>query len=500
VHEPGEPDLKVAPVDVTFWLLLPACASALLLAVTNQLTQDVAAIPLLWVVPLSLYLLTFILCFGDERAYRPLRDIPLLGAALVTGVYVMDQVSFEVLWQVALYSVAMFMSCFALHGELVRLRPGPRHLTAFYLMVAGGGALGGVFVALVAPAVFAGYWEYHLTLVLTPVLVLAARILDVRRRRQAGGPRTSWINDRRTLSIVGMAAVAGIGVLGVVLVRDIEDSNRGLLTRERNFYGSVRVFEFNKQSPDRAMVVMEHGRILHGFQFTAPDKREVPGAYYGPNSGAGIVLRDYPRQAPLSVGVIGLGAGMLAAYAQPDEDWHFYEINPMVTRLAERYFTFLADARDRGAHLDVRLGDGRSVLQRQVDGGADPRFDVLVLDAFSSDAIPVHLLTREAFELYWRALKPDGVLAVNISNRHVDLSPVVRKLAEVYGKEAHWVSGQAGDGEGVLASVWVLVTSNRAFLDTPDVAAHLQPWPEDASKPRLWTDDFSNVYSLMRLY
>jgi hypothetical protein len=387
-----------------------------------------------------------------------------------------------------------------LHGELVRLRPGPRHLTAFYLIVAVGGALGGVFVALVAPAVFAGYWEYQLTLVLTSLLVLAARTLDLRRHRPRSGPRLRWAGDQRVLTAAGGAAVAGIALLAVVLVRDIEDSNQGLLTRERNFYGSVRVFEFNTQSPDQAMVVMEHGRILHGFQFTAPEKRGVPGAYYGPNSGAGIALRDYPRQSPLSVGVIGLGAGMLAAYAQPDEQWQFYEINPMVTRLADQYFTFLKDARERGADLDVRVGDGRSVLQRQLDQGEARRFDVLVLDAFSSDAIPVHLLTREAFELYWRALKPDGVLAINISNRHVDLSPVVRKLAEVNGKEAHWVSGQAGDGEGVLASVWVLVTSNRTFLDAPDVAAHLQPWPENAPKPRLWTDDFSNVYSLMRLY
>jgi len=288
-------------------------------------------------------------------------------------------------------------------------------------------------------------------------------------------------------------------VLAVFLVRDIQESNRHVLARDRNFYGSVRVFDFNAGSPE-AMVIMEHGRILHGFQFAAPEKRELPAAYYGPNSGAGLALRNYPRDGELSVGVIGLGAGMLAAYAEPNDEWRFYEINPMVTRLAERYFTYLSDARERGAHLHVLHGDGRSVLQRQIDHGGEIQFDVLVLDAFSSDAIPVHLLTREAFELYWRALKPDGVLAINISNRHVDLSPVVRKLAEVNGKEAHWVAGQAGDGEGVLASVWVLVTSNRTFLNTPDVVTHLEPWPKDARQPQLWTDDFSNVYSLMRLY
>jgi hypothetical protein len=172
----------------------------------------------------------------------------------------------------------------------------------------------------------------------------------------------------------------------------------------------------------------------------------------------------------------------------------------MVSELAERYFTYLQDARDRGAHVHTLIGDGRSVLERQLEHGGQMQYDVMVLDAFSSDAIPVHLLTREAFELYWRAMDPDGVLAINISNRHVDLSPVVRKAAEEFGKEAHWVSGRGGDGEGVLDSVWVLVTSNRAFLDTPEVRGALAEWPADAREPVLWTDDFSNIYSLMRLY
>ncbi len=497
----GDPPRAVTPLDVAFWLALPACASALLMATTNQLTQDVAAIPLLWVVPLSLYLLTFILCFGDDRAYRPSRDMAILAAALVAGAYVMNKVAFEVLWQVLLYSFALFVCCFALHGEMVKLRPGIRHLTAFYLVVSLGGALGGVFVALVAPIIFSGYWEYHLMLALTPVLVLMARGMDVRRQLRTGVTARTWTLQPRFLAVGGVAAVAGIAVLSIFLVRDVRDSGQDVLARDRNFYGSVRVFEFNEDFPDQRMTVMEHGRILHGFQYTAPEKRRVTGAYYGPNSGAGIALRNYPRgEHELSVGVIGLGAGILAAYAERDEDWRFYEINPMVTSLAERYFTYLDDARQRGAHVHILHGDGRSVLQRQVDHGGQLQFDILVLDAFTSDAIPVHLLTREAFELYWRVLKPDGVLAVNISNRHVDLSPVVRKLAELNGKEAHWVSGKEGDGEGVLASVWVLVTSNRDFLGAPDVAARLAAWPRDARKPRLWTDDSSNVYSLMHLY
>ena len=497
----GESAQPVTPWNVVLWLVLPACASAMLIATTNQLTQDVAAIPLLWVIPLALYLLTFIVCFGNDHAYQPRRDVFLLALGLVAGAYVMNKVEFEVTTQVLFYSVGLFMCCFALHGELVRVRPEPRHLTAFYLMVAVGGAAGGVFVALIAPVIFTGYWEYPLMLALTPVLVLKARGIELYRiyretpeRIEAGAP---------LLAAGALASVGGIAFLAVFLMRDISASSHDLLSRDRNFYGSVRVFEFNKEFPDQAMVVMEHGRILHGYQFTAPEKRQLPSAYYGPNSGVGVAIRNFPRPAAgsdFSVGVIGLGAGMLAAYAQPDEDWRFYEINPMVTDLADRYFTYLEDARTRGAHVHVLLGDGRSVMQRQLDHGGDMRFDVLVLDAFSSDAIPVHLLTKEAFEMYWQAMNPDGVIAVNISNRHVDLSPVVRKLAEVTGKEAYWVDGHAGDGEGALASVWVLVTSNRAFLDNPQVAAALAEWPANAVKPKLWTDDFSNVYSLMRLY
>jgi len=495
------PGAAVTPAGVALWLLLPACASALLIAVTNQLTQDVAAIPLLWVAPLALYLVTFIVCFGNERAYEPRRDVVLLAIGLVAGVYVMNKVGFEVLWQVLLYSFVLFICCFALHGELVRLRPSARHLTAFYLAVSVGGALGGVFVALVAPLLFNGYWEYHVTLALTPLLVLGARASAIIGRRASAEQPRADRPGRRQLLLAGGGALLGIAVLSAFLVRDIRRANRDVLSRDRNFYGAVRVFEFNREFAESRMTVMEHGRILHGFQYQLPAKRALPSAYYGPNSGVGVAMRNYVKPDPeLSVGVIGLGAGMLAAYAQPDDEWRFYEINPMVTELAAEHFTYLADARDRGAHLHVLHGDGRTVLERQIEHGAELAFDILVLDAFSSDAIPVHLLTKEAFDLYWSVLKPDGVLAINISNRHVDLSPVVRAAAERNGKEAHWVSGRAGDGEGVLASVWVLVTGNRAFLESPDVAANLAAWPEGAREPRLWTDDFSNVLSLMRLY
>ena len=487
----------VTPTNVALWLALPACASVVLLATTNQLTQDVASIPLLWVMPLALYLLTFIVCFGDDRAYKPLRDVPLLAVGLGVGAWLLSAITMALLWQILLYAGSLFIACFALHGELVRLRPASKHLTAFYLMVSVGGALGGVFVALAAPALFTGYWEYHLGLVATGIIVALARGLDLVRH-----PLASELRTRQWLIGGGVAAALGTVALGVVLLRDARGVNREALRQTRNFYGTVRVFEYNLDNPLGAMQVMVHGRILHGFQYLAPEKRAAHTGYYGPNSGLGVAMQNHPMRgrAPLHVGVIGLGAGMVASYAERGDTFTLYEINDTVSTFAEQQFTYLSDARARGAKVDTLIGDARLVLDRQLREGAPQGFDVLLLDAFTSDAVPVHLLTREAFDLYWKHLKPDGVLAVNISNRHVDLSPVLRGVGGAEGKDVRWVSGQPDDAAGVLPSVWVLISANRAFFDAPKVASALATWPEGAREPMIWTDDYSTIYDLLHLY
>ena len=487
----------VTPTNVALWLALPACASVVLLATTNQLTQDVASIPLLWVMPLALYLLTFIVCFGDDRAYKPLRDVPLLAVGLGVGAWLLSAITMALLWQILLYAGSLFIACFALHGELVRLRPASKHLTAFYLMVSVGGALGGVFVALAAPALFTGYWEYHLGLVATGIIVALARGLDLVRH-----PLASEVRTRQWLIGGGVAAALGTVALGVVLLRDARGVNREALRQTRNFYGTVRVFEYNLDNPLGAMQVMVHGRILHGFQYLAPEKRAAHTGYYGPNSGLGVAMQNHLMRgrAPLHVGVIGLGAGMVASYAERGDTFTLYEINDTVSTFAEQQFTYLSDARARGAKVDTLIGDARLVLDRQLREGAPQGFDVLLLDAFTSDAVPVHLLTREAFDLYWKHLKPDGVLAVNISNRHVDLSPVLRGVGGADGKDVRWVSGQPDDAAGVLPSVWVLISANRAFFDAPKVASALAAWPDGAREPMIWTDDYSTIYDLLHLY
>jgi hypothetical protein len=248
--------------------------------------------------------------------------------------------------------------------------------------------------------------------------------------------------------------------------------------------------------------VMRHGNIVHGLQYRVPARREIATGYYGSRSGAGVAIENHPARGarPLVVGNVGLGAGMLAVYALPGEQWVSYEINPLVTELAEEYFTFLQDARARGAHIEVRHGDGRRVLERELATHGPRRFDVLVLDAFTGDAIPSHLLTREAFEVYLDHLAPGGVIAVHVSNRHVDLAPVLRGVAAHFGLQAHLVIDESGGVPGAFRSDWVIVTADEAWAQTPAVSAAVSPWADDAREPRLWTDDRHTLYPLLRLY
>ncbi len=495
------PDAGAQPVgiaNVVLWAALPACAVVLLLAVTTQITQDVAAMPLLWVLPLSIYLFTFILCFSGDRWYEPQTYGIGLAIALGMGWWVLDNVIIAIAVQIAVYSFLLFFGCMALHGELTRVRPAARHLTAYYLLISTGGALGGVFVALIAPRVFDGYWEYHVALIGAGALAVIARGLDEWRRRKAGR-RTSLdlvpsVPGLR--AAVGVASIVGVVVLSFALWRQVESRYRGIEVMGRNFYGSVRIYQAYIGDPQLQQRVMEHGRILHGFQFVSPERRAARTGYYGRLSGAGLAINE--RRAtldrPMRIGVLGLGAGMLAAYGQRGDTVDIYEINPMVLDLAESPFTYLADARARGANVEVYIGDGRLVLEQQLEAGSK-QFDVLLLDAFSSDSVPVHLLTAQAFDIYKRHLAPGGVIAANISNRHVDLRPVLRGVGAKKGLEVAWVQGYPDTFEGYFQTDWVLL-GDRAFLDRTQIASATGQWNE--KKPILWTDDRSNLFSILR--
>ena len=477
------------------WLSLTTCTSVMLLATTNQMCQDVAVIPLLWILPLSLYLLSFILCFHHEKLYwRPLFMTVLAGSVIWTCVVLFGGVFVGLRSQILCYSLTLFASCMICHGELVRLKPGPRHLTSFYLMVACGGALGGILVSLVAPRLLKDYWEYHLGLLFTVLLTLIVLFRDRKGSLYRGRPFAVW-------SVLYLS----FAVLAIVLAVHIRNSMQNTLETTRNFFGILRVLDLDKEDPGKHRLTLMHGRIEHGFQFVDEQKRHWPTSYFGADSGIGMALSFHPRrmaadyrQRTLRIGVVGLGTGTLASYGTEGDYIRFYEINPEVIRLSDRYFTF---RKDNPARIEVVLGDARISLERERQHHEPQEFDVLAIDAFSSDAIPVHLLTRECLQTYLYHLKADGILAIHISNRYFDLSPVVRNMAQLepeLGLQAVLVAAQGDDKRGTDSTDWVLVTANREFLAAPEIQECITPWEAPLPPPLVWTDDYSNLFGLLR--
>jgi hypothetical protein len=473
--------------SVWLWIALPACGSGLLLALTNQLSQDVTPMPLLWVVPMAVYLLSFILCFEGPRSYKRGFFIPASFAAFLFLAWLLDQGYLQGFWfQVASYLAVLFLGCMVCHGELYRLRPRAERLTAYYLAIALGGALGGMFVALLAPVIFKTFLE-------TPILavVVVALVTFILWREQP-----KWSFALSPLATAVMATVAIALALGYVVL----DLRKQSIYDTRSFYGAYKV----KEGPTMLLNgidwplthgtarILLSGQIYHGLQFTNPAAAMIPTAYFCEEEGMGVTFRALPPKAHRRIGVVGLGAGTLATYARAGDYIRFYEINSDVVHIARTYFTFLARC---PARTDVILGDGRLSLEHE----PSQHFDLLLLDAFAGDSVPLHLLTEQAMEIYLRHLNPDGVLVFNISNSHVDLQPVIRALAQKHGLAAVLVPPAAVDpSQGKLVSMWMLVTSNRYFLDQPEVAA-LRRSTNFVSRrrPILWTDDYSSILPIL---
>ena len=452
------------------WIALSATGSILLLAISNHITQNVAAVPLLWIVPLSLYLLTFILCFDGTGWYR--RDLIVSMVAAVLGVMAWTQADPDLTHvlaiQLGVFCAGLFLACMFCHGELVRLKPAPRWLTRFYLTISLGGALGAVLVGIVAPLVLPAYFELGAALVLCAALLL----WQVRRDHKVFG----------ALAVVSLAVTIGCAVW---YVREFYDQT---IVATRNFYGVLRVWETGSDADRRRTLI--HGTIMHGTQYFDPLLRRQPTTYYTATSGVGRAIESlHPRLEPVRVGVIGLGTGTLAAWGAKGDVYRFYEINPSVIEIAGRDFTYLADSE---ATVETALGDARLVLERE----APQQFDVLAIDAFSSDAIPVHLITSEALAIYERHVKPSGIIAFHVTNRFLDLAPVVEALAHAHGLAAVLVSDDGKD-TGSSVSDWVLLSKDPAALEKPaiaDAASEIAPRREW----RLWTDDFNNLVQVLR--
>ena len=457
--------------SIALWLVLSALGSVVLLGVSNHLTQNISSIPLLWVVPLAVYLLTFILCFEGRDWYR--RDIylgSLVWMLCVMAWFLADKsLQFELLWHVLVFVAGLFFVCMFCHGELARLRPGPRHLTLFYLMVSLGGVLGGILVGIAAPVLLPAYLELEIALV-----IIAAMALVLNRDRP--GPILAML-------------VAVIGATFSALAWRVHHFAEDAIYMSRNHYGVVRVKE-NTTTVGEAEVryrSIVHGAILHGEQWLSEKYRRSATTYYKTTSGVGRTLLAFEGQ-PIKVGVIGLGAGSLAVYSDADDTYRFYDINPTVVDVAKKYFTYLADAPGK---MEVVLGDARISLEREPPNG----FDVLAIDAFSGDAIPVHLITVEAVGEYLRHLKPQGVIAFHVSNRFLDLKPVLLAIAEKHGIEYAYIH-ETGDSGGTTSD-WVLMTRHKPFILRKDIVEATEPV---APQPgwQLWTDSYNNLLQVFR--
>lgn len=483
--QPAEPPTAR---QVLVWLGLAASGSLLLLATTNQVCQDVAVVPFLWVVPLAAYLLTFIISFDKHAWYSRRRFLGYLATGCVLSCLSLSYSLRLPLWlQLTIYLGTLLAGCMVCHGELARSKPDPRYLTWFYLVIAAGGALGGLFGAIVAPYCFLGLWEFPVALVAACLLAVAACRLDGSAAWLRGAPR--WATAAASLFIAGLLLALAGQAWGKV---------RGAVEVDRNFYGVLSV----ARDPARRVVAMTHGQIEHGYQFTLREQRGWPTAYYGPNSGVGLALAHHPRrrsarpdERSLGVGVVGLGCGTLAAYGRPGDRLRFYEINPAVERMAREHFSFL---RDSPARVEVELGDARLLLEREAGSGAERPLDVLVVDAFSGDSIPMHLLTRECVRVYRRRLAADGLLCLHISNKHLDLTRLARGHAAELGYQALWFNSPAIAERGVGDASWVVLTANRAFASAEAVRAALTPWPAASPVPIVWTDDYGSLWQVLR--
>jgi SAM-dependent methyltransferase len=462
------------------WIALSASASALLLSVTTHLTENVASIPFLWILPLALYLLTFILCFEGSIWYQRIIFLPLFAVsigALAWGIgHGFGNYGFRE--QIAIYAACLFVCCMVCHGELSRTKPAARYLTGFYLMVSVGGAIGGLFVAFLAPHIFNAFYEFPIAIAGATLAVLAVYFIDEPMLDALKSPR-QWI---------WLASFFMIVYLGRYLYEGERDSADNPVFLARNFYGALRVNDTKKTVDQDAIRSLTHGTINHGDQFLDPFRRHEPTTYYGHETGIGRAIDELQSTGPLKVGVVGLGTGTIAAYSRPFDTYRYYEINPLVLNIAHKYFTYLDDSK---AKLDVELGDARLTLERE----PPQNFDILAVDAFSSDSIPVHLLTNEAFNLYWRHMKPGGILAIHISNRYLDLGPVVEQEAKALGKPDILISSDDDEAADTSTADWVLVTTNPTAMD------HLKQFStaiEKKPKLRMWTDDYSNLWQILK--
>jgi hypothetical protein len=492
-NENGKPVEYVSLGRRVLWIVLPALASLMLLATTNFVCQDVAVIPFLWVIPLSLYLLTFIICFDHPRWYRSLpmsiaaMALVVLSAGAADVIFRQFDTNITYIHELTLYFSTMFVVCMVCHGQLVRLRPTPVHLTEYYLLISLGGALGGIFVSLIAPQIFETHFEW--TIALAGGLAIAA-VGCLKRAAH-------WIqlvNGESIAKGVSLGAFTAVClVAGAVWLVDGASDNPATIYQGRNFYGTVSVLERDRGTASQHRTFFSGG-VGHGKQYVDPAKRRMPIAYFAEKTGIGRTLKYFQGRPDTRVGIVGMGVGVVATYAKPGHYFRLYEINEQVNYIAHNYFTFLNDCEGK---YDVVLADARLALERELADGQRHRFNVLALDAFTGDAPPVHLLTDEAFQVYLQHLEPDGVIVVNITNRYINLVPVVSAVAKKHGLKTTRVMTPYEPDELLNRTDFMMLSRDENFIAAnPPVLMPELLQPE--YEVPLWTDKYSNLFSILK--
>ncbi len=482
-----EKNVTVSFNEKITWLILSFMGSLSLLSITNKLTQDIIVIPLLWIVPLALYLISFIIAFENPKWYVRKLFLPVL--ILVITLVLRSQYNYAVndkesslTVTIFLYSFLVFLLCLCLHGELARKKPEKKDLTLYYLMLSLGGVLGGVFISLIIPNILKGYWEIYIALI-GSLLILSYIFLKEKSVALKGKIDKKLI----LLPILIFAAI------GYAFYFEYKAFNNKIISSSRNFYGVLKVLEAEKGTTNWQRYLF-HGDIMHGIQFMDSSVERMPISYYATTSGIGAALTYYPAKYDsgfqgMKVGIVGLGAGTITAYSTEKDLYRYYEINPEVEIIARKYFTYLKNAKGK---VEIETGDGRILLENELKKNGGEQFDVLAIDAFSGDAIPTHLISFEATELYFKHLKKNGILAFHITNKYLNLMPVMAGLSESINKPLYYFFQDANEG-GAVTAIWVLFTDNMTFISNPNVQKLIQPYDVASSAKTYWTDNYSAI-------
>lgn len=495
--DPASRQDQSAPIDWLHWVALPALATIALLSVTNHLCRDVAVVPFLWIAPLVIYLLSFIATFEWERFYsrRTWSRCLLLATLLVLATFFhQDLQSFaksvglewpisrwlrKPIVEIPICLFWLFSLCVVCHGEAVRRKPPSHQATRFYLSLSAGGAIGGIFVGIACPIIMNHYWEFHGSLFFGSLV--AATILSHELTRFAS-------ENSRFHPILSKALPLGTVLAGATLLPTAWSDP--VLARKRGFYGVISVRELDRDRPLHHGRGLYNGKILHGFQFLDPSRKNAATTYYGPSSAPDAVIQYLKGiQKQLRIGVVGLGVGTIATYLTDKDRLCYYEIDPLVIEIQDQFFTYYKDC---PADKQIVLGDARIQMERQ-----EPQeFDAIFVDAFSGDAIPVHLLTIEAMDVYEKHLAIGGVVAFHISNRYLNLHPVIDGLAKSKGLHSIRLHTTKSDGFHTTASDWIVLTKDPLLEEQPPF--DLLRIPLDTSPPLLWTDQSSSLWDVLR--